>query len=85
MRIGWWIFILLLAGAAAFIAYSLIGMVVLGVFGYYATRPIYRRLDTNYRSRWDRSWPDYFTDRRADHPARIVRWFSALPTSPPVP
>lgn len=43
-RIGWWAFILVLAVAAAFIVYSFIGMVVLGVFGYYATRPICRRL-----------------------------------------
>lgn len=43
-RIGWWLFILVLALAAAFIVHSFIGMVVLGVFGYYATRPICRRL-----------------------------------------
>ena len=43
-RIGWWMFILILGIAAAFIAYSFVGMVVLGVFGYYATRPIYRQL-----------------------------------------
>lgn len=43
-RIGWWAFVLVLAAAAAFIAYSFVGMLVLGVFGYYATRPIYRRL-----------------------------------------
>ena len=43
-RIGWWAFVFVLAGAAAFLAYSFIGMVVLGVFGYYATRPIHRRL-----------------------------------------
>jgi predicted PurR-regulated permease PerM len=43
-RTGWWVFILLLAIVAAFIAYSFIGMVALGVFSYYATRPICRRL-----------------------------------------
>ncbi|SFG01400.1 Predicted PurR-regulated permease PerM [Halopelagius inordinatus] len=43
-RIGWWVFVLALAAAAAFVAYSFVGMVVLGVFGYYATRPIYQRL-----------------------------------------
>ncbi|WP_458206719.1 AI-2E family transporter [Haladaptatus sp. NG-SE-30] len=43
-RIGWWLFVLALGIAAAFIAYSFVGMIVLGVFGYYATRPIYRRL-----------------------------------------
>lgn len=35
---------LILGVAAAFIAYSFIGMVALGIFGYYATRPICRRL-----------------------------------------
>lgn len=44
-RIGWWMFILILAAAAAFIAYSFVGLVVLGVFGYYTTRPIYQRLN----------------------------------------
>jgi predicted PurR-regulated permease PerM len=43
-RTGWWVFVLLLAVVAAFIVYSFIGMVALGVFGYYATRPICRRL-----------------------------------------
>ena len=44
-RLGWWAFVLALALVAGFIAYSFIGMAVLGVFGYYATRPIYRRLE----------------------------------------
>lgn len=43
-RIGWWAFVLALAAVAAFIAYSFIGMLALGIFGYYATRPICRRL-----------------------------------------
>ena len=33
-------FVLLLLGAAAFIAHSFVGILALGVFGYYATRPI---------------------------------------------
>lgn len=41
---GWWLYVLALAGAAAFIAYSFIGILVLGLFGYYATRPIHSRL-----------------------------------------
>ncbi|WP_435152168.1 AI-2E family transporter [Haladaptatus sp. DFWS20] len=45
-RIGWWLFVLALGVAAAFIAYSFVGMLVLGIFGYYATRPIYRRLSS---------------------------------------
>ena len=44
-RLGWWAFVFALGVAAAYIAYSLVGMVVISVFGYYATRPIYRRLD----------------------------------------
>lgn len=44
-RVGWWLFVLALAALAAYVAYSFVGLVVLGVFGYYATRPIYRRLD----------------------------------------
>jgi hypothetical protein len=43
-RIGWWVFVVLLIIAAAFLVYSFIGMVALNVFGYYATRPICRRL-----------------------------------------
>lgn len=43
-RIGWWAFVLALAVIAGFVAYSFVGMAVLGVFGYYATRPICRRL-----------------------------------------
>lgn len=43
-RIGWWLFILILAIAAAFLVYSFVGMVALSAFGYYATRPICRRL-----------------------------------------
>ena len=44
-RLGWWAFVLALALVAGFVAYSFVGMAVLGVFGYYATRPIYRRLE----------------------------------------
>lgn len=43
-RLGWWAFVILLALVVTYVAYSFIGMIVLGVFGYYATRPIYRRL-----------------------------------------
>lgn len=43
-RVGWWAFVLILAVAAAFLAYSFVEILVLSVFGYYATRPIYRRL-----------------------------------------
>lgn len=43
-RLGWWLYMLVLAGATAYLAYSFVGMLVLGVFGYYATRPICDRL-----------------------------------------
>ena len=45
VRLGWWIYVLALAGATLFLAYSFVGILVLGVFGYYATRPISDRLD----------------------------------------
>jgi len=45
-RIGWWLFVLALTAVAGFIAYSFVGMIVLGVFGYYATRPIDRRMES---------------------------------------
>jgi predicted PurR-regulated permease PerM len=45
-RIGWWVFVLALTVVAGFITYSFVGMVVLGIFGYYATRPIDRRIET---------------------------------------
>ena len=44
-RTGWWAFVLVLGLAAAFLAYSFVGLLMIGVFGYYATRPIYNRLD----------------------------------------
>ena len=39
-RIGWWLFVAILAVAVAFIAHAFVGILVLGVFGYYAIRPI---------------------------------------------
>jgi predicted PurR-regulated permease PerM len=55
-RIGWWVFILILAAAAAFIVYSFVGMVVVGIFGYYATRPIYRQLNKRIDSDGIAAW-----------------------------
>ena len=43
-RVGWWAFVLVLLGAAIFIAHSFVGILVLGTFGYYATRPISDRI-----------------------------------------
>jgi len=44
-RIGWWLFVALLALAAAYLAYAFAGLLVTGIFGYYATRPINARVD----------------------------------------
>ena len=43
-RVGWWLFILVLGAFMAFVFSSFIGMIVLAVFAYYATRPICRQL-----------------------------------------
>lgn len=43
-RIGWWAIGAALAMALGWVVYSFIGTFVFGVFIYYATRPIYRRL-----------------------------------------
>ncbi|AHZ23891.1 AI-2E family transporter [Haloferax mediterranei ATCC 33500] len=40
----WWALALVLAGAFTFVVYSFIGTFVFGLFIYYATRPIYRRI-----------------------------------------
>lgn len=39
----WWLYVAVLGGAALFIAHSFVGILVLGLFGYYATRPIRSR------------------------------------------
>ncbi|WP_123537695.1 AI-2E family transporter [Halosimplex salinum] len=44
-RVGWWLFVAALAAAAAYVAYSFVGMLVAGLFGYYATRPINDRVE----------------------------------------
>ncbi|WP_136590132.1 AI-2E family transporter [Salinigranum halophilum] len=43
-RLGWWVLGLALGGALVFVVHAFIGTFVFGVFLYYATRPIYRRL-----------------------------------------
>ncbi|MFB6159733.1 MAG: AI-2E family transporter [Haloferacaceae archaeon] len=43
-RAGWWAFGALLAATVVFVAHAFVGTLVFGVFVYYATRPIYRRL-----------------------------------------
>jgi len=44
-RIGWWLFVAALAAIAGFIAYSFVGLIALGVFGYYAARPVDRQIE----------------------------------------
>jgi predicted PurR-regulated permease PerM len=48
----WWLYVIVLAGVALFIIYSVVGMLVLGLFGYYATRPICHRYGTVVESNW---------------------------------
>ncbi|MGM0590292.1 MAG: AI-2E family transporter [Halobacteriota archaeon] len=43
-RVGWGVFGLGLVAAVCFVLYSFIGTFVFGVFIYYATRPLYRRI-----------------------------------------
>ncbi|MFB6130723.1 MAG: AI-2E family transporter [Salinigranum sp.] len=43
-RAGWWAFGTGLAAALVFVLYSFVGTFVFGLFLYYATRPIYRRI-----------------------------------------
>ncbi|WP_380677060.1 AI-2E family transporter [Salinigranum sp. GCM10025319] len=50
-RLGWWIYVFALAGAALYIGYAFVGILVLGVFGYYAMRPIRDRFKTVVDSR----------------------------------
>jgi predicted PurR-regulated permease PerM len=42
---GWWVFGLLVLAGVAFVLHSFVGTFVFGVFIYYATRPIYRRVN----------------------------------------
>ncbi|MFC7079817.1 AI-2E family transporter [Halorussus caseinilyticus] len=43
-RVGWWLVGLALGVAVLFVVYSFVGTFVFGIFLYYATRPVYRRL-----------------------------------------
>jgi predicted PurR-regulated permease PerM len=49
-RLAWWILTLAVAGIFAFVLWSFVGTVVLGVFIYYGARPLYRRLRTEFTS-----------------------------------
>ena len=48
-RIAWWSLGLVLGGALLFVLHSFVGTFVFGLFLYYATRPIYRRIRTRIR------------------------------------
>ena len=48
-RLAWWILGFVLGGALLFVLYSFVGTFVFGLFLYYATRPIYRRLRVRIR------------------------------------
>ena len=50
-RLGWWAIGGVLAIALLFVLYSFVGTFVFGVFIYYATRPVYRRIRRRVRSR----------------------------------
>jgi predicted PurR-regulated permease PerM len=43
-RVGWWLLGLALAGALVVVLHAFVGTFVFGLFLYYSTRPIYRRL-----------------------------------------
>ena len=44
-RIAWWLYLLALGLGVAFIGYSFVGMFVLGLFLYYAARPVCDRIE----------------------------------------
>ena len=48
-RVAWWSLGFVLGGALLFVLYSFVGTFVFGLFLYYATRPIYRRIRTRVR------------------------------------
>ncbi|WP_435066531.1 AI-2E family transporter [Haloplanus sp. C73] len=48
-RLGWWSLGLALGAALVFVVHTFIGTFVFGVFIYYATRPIYRRVERRIR------------------------------------
>jgi len=43
-RLSWWAVALVLGGALLFVVYSFVGTFVFGIFIYYATRPVYKRI-----------------------------------------
>lgn len=47
-RIAWWLVGLVLGGALILVVHSFIGTFVFGLFIYYATRPVYRRMQKHF-------------------------------------
>ncbi|MBX0286289.1 AI-2E family transporter [Haloarcula salinisoli] len=45
-RLGWWVYVATLAALVALIGHRFIDLLTLGLFGYYATRPISDRVDS---------------------------------------
>ena len=43
-RLAWWVIVFALAAVLAYVLYAFLGIFLLGLFVYYATRPIYRRV-----------------------------------------
>ncbi|ESP87527.1 AI-2E family transporter [Candidatus Halobonum tyrrellensis] len=43
-RVAWWLVVALLAAVVAYVLYAFVGVFLLGLFVYYATRPIYRQI-----------------------------------------
>lgn len=50
-RFGWWVVVLTLGAVLAYILVSFVGTFVLGLFVYYSTRPVYKRLKHRIRPR----------------------------------
>lgn len=49
-RVGWWLLVVAVAGALAFVANAFVGTFVLALFVYYGMRPLNRRLETRLSS-----------------------------------
>ncbi|MFC4358538.1 AI-2E family transporter [Halobium salinum] len=50
-RLAWWVVVFALAGVLAFVAWRIVGTVVMGLFVYYGARPMFRRLHERVDSR----------------------------------
>ncbi|WP_129116845.1 AI-2E family transporter [Halegenticoccus tardaugens] len=50
-RLGWWILTIALLAVLLYVGFAFLGTFVLGLFVYYATRPVYERIDERIRPR----------------------------------